>query len=268
MNIETKLKFFICSIAFNGSDSFKLPNLNDIYQDHIIREEQPCALFDERSKYSCEPTPFLVSACLVKKLKRHLEPGFKSPGQRRRYQHRQRSTPKKHNPTATENIKKNTECLPKSVTILPNIERSVDIINRYKQISSTPLKNVSVLKQLLLGDDTAIHADLSSNAEIEKTCEHATYDLSFNKINQENKNLNINNDKKSSVSQNHPTYFTEKIQSLPSIDNMVANKNVSPKLSPKCSTTNASLNVTPLTMLSAENITKSLVNVGKIDDTN
>ena len=70
IQIETKLKFFICSYSFNGSDGYYLSSLNDIYEDVIIRDEEPCRYFDEKYRYLCEPTPFLVSACLVKDLTR------------------------------------------------------------------------------------------------------------------------------------------------------------------------------------------------------
>ncbi|XP_065679097.1 uncharacterized protein LOC136074877 [Hydra vulgaris] len=73
IQIETKLKFFICSYSFNGSDGYHLNSLNDIYEDKVLREEEPCRSFDEKYRYLCEPTPFLISACLVKDLTRKNE---------------------------------------------------------------------------------------------------------------------------------------------------------------------------------------------------
>ena len=162
------MKFFICAVAFNGSDGHKLQNLNDLYEDNIIRDEEPCRRFDEKSRYSCEPTPFLVSACLVKKLKRHLQPGHnvsKLTDYQRRHQSRGRPFTKKSDVIVKDPQSHSTlpiVSVSKTVTIISNNQRNNldknknnnnNNNNDNNQLSKLPSPNVSVLKQLLLGTD-------------------------------------------------------------------------------------------------------------------
>lgn len=44
--------------------------MNDLYEDDILKDELPCQAIEEKVRYSCEPTPLFVSACLVKSLRR------------------------------------------------------------------------------------------------------------------------------------------------------------------------------------------------------
>lgn len=138
----------------------KLPNLNDINEGKVIRSEEPCSFFENRTRYSCEPTPFLISACLSKRLKRQHErtQDPKIEEFKQNIQNRRRTNSNRREYTQ---LKSDAEYLsipvvhvPKGFGIIPfHAKSQSDVVSRYRQIAEMPAPNVSVLKQLLLGPD-------------------------------------------------------------------------------------------------------------------
>lgn len=270
MNIETKLKFFICSIAFNGSDGLKLPNLNDIYDDHIIRDEEPCALFERRSRYSCEPTPFLVSACLIKRLKRHFEPGFnKSPYRHRcrKQQNHARTNHKKHDIRAHAQFSKEPQTVPvsKTITVLPGSDREKErhVTDQCNHPGVSTPSRVSVLKQLLLGHSKTSELLMSSEAAqmYSRACKSS------------NEQKQIEEQKRMNTTFHDCAWLktTTPVHSLPPIESLTLDTREPPPsvhlTTPTTSSIDSAsnLNVTPLAILSADKITNALVSAKELD---
>ena len=158
--METRLKFFICSVAFNGSDGMKLPNLNDINEGKVIPSEEPCSFFENRTRYSCEPTPFLVSACLAKRLKRQHErtQDPKVEEFKQNIQNRRRNNSNRREYTQQKSDAEYASIpivhVPKGFGVVPfHTKPQSDVVARYRQIAEVPAPNVSVLKQLLIGPE-------------------------------------------------------------------------------------------------------------------
>ena len=58
-----KLKVFLKSISFNGSEGVRFETLNDLYFDHVLTDEFPCSDVGASEEYRCNPTPFIVASC-------------------------------------------------------------------------------------------------------------------------------------------------------------------------------------------------------------
>jgi len=176
LTIERKLKFFICSVAFNGTDGYKLPNLNDVNEDSVLRDEEPCSDIDEKYRYSCEPTPLLVSACLMKSLKRQSEIAPRSLSRvprsnrgriagYRRNNHGVVAAAGKHAWETAHQARcrgggesnyNNKDRLLEATILKPDHNRILNEINKLFQ-NNPSSKNVSVLKQLLLRSASEQH---------------------------------------------------------------------------------------------------------------
>jgi len=151
ISIEKRLKFFICSVTFNGSDGHLLPTLNDVHEDKILRDEEPCEKFDERIIYPCEPSPLLVSACLVKTLK-HQNEVQSSKSNRSPRNRRSRKKNLLYRGTQPSFSGMPIVHMPSNM-LSYNDRMNTDVMNRYNEVSSLPPTNVSILKQLLLAGD-------------------------------------------------------------------------------------------------------------------
>ena len=152
------------SVAFNGSDGHKLPNLNDLYEDSVIRKEDPCNLLDKKARYPCEPTPLRVSACLMRSMtKQNDAPPPKNSyrtlsGRRRNTQRRNNTsvvvTGRHSKDNATTTVK--APCKVETHVLKQDHSQILDEINKLFQNNSAQ-KNVSVLKQLLLRSASEQH---------------------------------------------------------------------------------------------------------------
>jgi len=189
--IEKKLKFFVMSVAFNGSDGHKLPSLNDLYEDSVITKEDPCNLLDKKARYPCEPTPLRVSACLMRSMTKQND--TPPPKSYRTLSSRRRNTQRRNNTSVVVTGRHSKENSTTTVKAPGKVEPHVlkqdhsqilDEINKLFQNNSAQ-KNVSVLKQLLLR---------SASEQQTTAYNQANQRRPPSVIKEENKNVGIGND--------------------------------------------------------------------------
>ena len=178
-------------MAFNGPDGCKLPNLNDINEDILIRTEEPCNLLDLKHRYPCEPTPLLVSSCLLRPLKRQTKAKSRPSRGRRSAgttQHRRNETSVRVTGPHAKNDTSSTNSVNSRIQhnlskqdhnrILDEINRmfhtatnscTVDNDNNNNNNNSgndNPAhKNISILKQLLLRSASEQHMAFTQSLE-------------------------------------------------------------------------------------------------------
>ncbi|XP_032243294.2 microtubule-associated protein futsch [Nematostella vectensis] len=58
-----KLKVFLKSVSYNGSEGMKFETLNDLYCDHLLIDRPPCTDLPSLPEFKCNPTPFVVASC-------------------------------------------------------------------------------------------------------------------------------------------------------------------------------------------------------------
>ena len=98
-----KLSFFVKATAFNGSEDFKIPSLNDLYEDAIFRKADLCREIDNREVRVFEPTGFFVNVCFNQKTQSDNNDKMVNPPQRIKEQRNKRGNrtdSRKQNATA------------------------------------------------------------------------------------------------------------------------------------------------------------------------
>jgi len=119
-----KLKVYLKSVSYNGSEGTILPNLNDLYVDQLLVDEFPCNELSKNEEFKCNPTPFIIASCFNRT---QLTDNGKRKGNKgkRRTPKKQNSTPRKRNPQTADSaklMKQDSPCKPNKPLMLQQLK--------------------------------------------------------------------------------------------------------------------------------------------------